>query len=58
MAAGKVQMDRVSRGMKAERVFTVAKKEFADQLTGWRFLVILALFFAVAYTRFMRMDIR
>ena len=48
MAAGKVQMDRVSRGMKAERVFTVAKKEFADQLTGWRFPVILALFLAIA----------
>jgi len=23
--------------MRAERVFIVAKKEFADQITGWRF---------------------
>ena len=48
MATGKVRMDRVSRGMKAERVFTVARKEFADQITGWQFLVILALFLAIA----------
>jgi len=48
MAAEKVRMDRVSRGMKAERVFTVARKEFTDQVTGWRFLVILALFLAIA----------
>ena len=48
MATGKVRMDRVSRGMKAKRVFIVAKKEFADQITGWRFLVILALFLAIA----------
>jgi ABC-2 type transport system permease protein len=48
MATGKVQMDRVSRGMKTERVFVVARKEFTDQLTGWRFLVILALFLAIA----------
>jgi len=34
--------------MTAERVFIVAKKEFADQVTGWRFLVILALFLAIA----------
>ncbi|WP_214041689.1 ABC transporter permease [Methanoculleus sp.] len=34
--------------MTAERVFTVAKKEFTDQITGWRFLVILALFLAIA----------
>ncbi|KLK88745.1 ABC transporter [Methanoculleus sediminis] len=34
--------------MTAERVFTVAQKEFADQITGWRFLVILALFLAIA----------
>jgi len=34
--------------MKAERVFTVARKEFADQITGWRFLVILALFLTIA----------
>lgn len=34
--------------MTAERVFTVAQKEFTDQITGWRFLVILALFLAIA----------
>ncbi len=34
--------------MTAERVFTVARKEFADQVTGWRFLVILALFLGIA----------
>jgi len=34
--------------MTAERVFIVAKKEFADQITGWRFLVILALFLTIA----------
>ena len=34
--------------MTAERAFIVAKKEFADQVTGWRFLVILALFLAIA----------
>ena len=33
--------------MTAERVFIVAK-EFTDQVTGWRFLVILALFLAIA----------
>ena len=48
MVSGKVQMDRVSRGMKTERVFIVARKEFTDQVTGWRFLVILALFLAIA----------
>ncbi len=47
MASGKVQVDRVSRGMTAERVFTVAQKEFTDQLTGWRFLVIFALFLSL-----------
>jgi len=36
--------------MTAERVFTVARKEFADPLTGWRFLVIPALFLAIALT--------
>ncbi len=45
---GKVRERRVSRGMKAERVFIVARKEFTDQVTGWRFLVILALFLAIA----------
>lgn len=34
--------------MTAERAFIVAKKEFADQITGWRFLVLLALFLAIA----------
>jgi len=34
--------------MTAERVFTVARKEFTDQITGWRFLVILALFLGIA----------
>ena len=34
--------------MTAERVFIVAQKEFADQITGWRFLVILALFLTIA----------
>ncbi len=34
--------------MTAERVFTVARKEFADQITGWRYLVVLALFLAIA----------
>ena len=34
--------------MTAERVVIVAKKEFADQITGWRFLVILALFLSLA----------
>ena len=47
MASGKVQVDRVSRGMTAERVFTVAQKELTDQLTGWRFLVIFALFLSL-----------
>jgi len=45
---GETQERRVSPGMKAERVFTVARKEFTDQVTGWRFLVILALFLAIA----------
>jgi ABC-2 type transport system permease protein len=46
---GKAQARRIPRGhMTAKRVFTVAKKEFADQITGWRFLVILALFLAIA----------
>ena len=48
MAAGEARERRVRRGMKAERVFTVARKEFADQITGWRFLVILALFLTIA----------
>jgi ABC-2 type transport system permease protein len=39
---------RERRGMKAERVFIVARKEFTDQITGWRFPVILALFLAIA----------
>ena len=34
--------------MTAERVFIVARKEFTDQITGWRFLVILALFLSLA----------
>jgi len=34
--------------MTAERVFIVARKEFADQITGWRYLVVLALFLAIA----------
>ncbi|MDD3857708.1 MAG: ABC transporter permease subunit, partial [Methanoculleus sp.] len=34
--------------MTVERVLTVAQKEFTDQITGWRFLVILALFLAIA----------
>ncbi|MCK8518455.1 ABC transporter permease subunit [Methanoculleus sp. 7T] len=34
--------------MTAERVFTVARKEFTDQITGWRFLVIFALFLSLA----------
>jgi ABC-2 type transport system permease protein len=46
---GKAQARRIPRGhMTAKRVFIVAKKEFADQITGWRFLVILALFLAIA----------
>jgi len=46
---GKAQARRILRGhMTAERVFTVAKKEFTDQITGWRFLVILALFLGIA----------
>ena len=48
MVTGETQERRVSPGMKAERVFTVARKEFTDQVTGWRFLVILALFLAIA----------
>jgi ABC-2 type transport system permease protein len=34
--------------MTAERVSIVAQKEFTDQITGWRFLVILALFLSLA----------
>ncbi|SAI86922.1 ABC-2 type transporter [Methanoculleus bourgensis] len=34
--------------MTAERVSIVARKEFTDQITGWRFLVILALFLSLA----------
>jgi ABC-2 type transport system permease protein len=34
--------------MTAERVFIVSRKEFTDQITGWRFLVILALFLSLA----------
>ncbi|WOX56502.1 MULTISPECIES: ABC transporter permease subunit [unclassified Methanoculleus] len=45
MATGEA---RERRGMKAERVFIVARKEFTDQITGWRFPVILALFLAIA----------
>lgn len=30
--------------MTAERVFIVARKEFADRVTGWHYLVVLALF--------------
>ncbi|NMA89476.1 MAG: ABC transporter permease subunit, partial [Methanoculleus bourgensis] len=34
--------------MTAERISIVARKEFTDQITGWRFLVILALFLSLA----------
>lgn len=30
--------------MTAERVFIVARKEFADRVTGWHYLAVLALF--------------
>ncbi len=47
MVTGEARERRVRRGMKTERVFIVARKEFTDQLTGWRFLVILALFLSL-----------
>ncbi|MCK8518082.1 ABC transporter permease subunit [Methanoculleus sp. 7T] len=34
--------------MTAERVFIVAQKELADHVTGWRYLVVLALFLSIA----------
>ena len=42
--------------MTTERVFIVAQKEFADHITGWHYLVVLALFLGLTLGGDVRRD--